>query len=62
MEVPISEFKAKCLALLEEVRATRKPIRMTRHGKPVGRGCAARISKRTKQNDRFQEGLDSFQG
>jgi prevent-host-death family protein len=35
MEVAISEFKAKCLALLEQVRRTRKPIRITRHGKPV---------------------------
>lgn len=35
VEVPISVFKAKCLALLEEVRRTRKPIRITRHGKPV---------------------------
>ena len=35
VEVPISEFKAKCLALLEEVRRTRRPIRITRHGKPV---------------------------
>ena len=35
LEVPISEFKAKCLALLEEVRRTRQPIRITRHGKPV---------------------------
>ncbi len=34
-EVPISEFKAKCLALLEQVRKTKKPIRITRHGKPV---------------------------
>jgi prevent-host-death family protein len=34
-EVAISEFKAKCLALLEQVRATKKPIRITRFGKPV---------------------------
>jgi prevent-host-death family protein len=34
-EVAISEFKAKCLALLEQVRQTRKPIRVTRFGKPV---------------------------
>ena len=34
-EVAISEFKAKCLALLEQVRRTRKPIRITRHGKIV---------------------------
>lgn len=35
IEVSISEFKAKCLALLEQVRRTRQPIRITRHGKPV---------------------------
>ena len=34
-EVAISEFKAKCLALLEQVRKTKKPIRITRYGKPV---------------------------
>lgn len=34
-EIPISQFKAKCLALLEQVRKTKKPIRITRHGKPV---------------------------
>ena len=35
LEVTISEFKAKCLALLEQVRRTRQPIRITRHGKAV---------------------------
>jgi prevent-host-death family protein len=34
-EIAISEFKAKCLAVLERVRATKKPIRITRFGKPV---------------------------
>jgi prevent-host-death family protein len=34
-EIAISEFKAKCLALLEQVRATKRPIRVTRFGKPV---------------------------
>lgn len=34
-EVAISKFKAKCLALLERVNKTRKPIRVTRFGKPV---------------------------
>jgi len=33
--VQISEFKAKCLALLEEVSKTKKPIRVTRFGKPI---------------------------
>ncbi len=34
-EIAISEFKAKCLAILERVEKTREPIRITRHGKPV---------------------------
>jgi prevent-host-death family protein len=34
-EIAISEFKAKCLGILEEVRKTRKPIRVTRFGKSV---------------------------
>ena len=34
-EIAISEFKAKCLRLLEEVRKTKRPIRITRRGKPV---------------------------
>jgi prevent-host-death family protein len=34
-QVAISEFKAKCLELLEQVRRTRQALRVTRHGKPV---------------------------
>ena len=34
-EVAISVFKAKCLGILEEVRKTRRPVRVTRFGKPV---------------------------
>jgi prevent-host-death family protein len=34
-EIPISKFKATCLAVLERVRRTNQPIRVTRFGKPV---------------------------
>lgn len=34
-EIAISEFKSKCLAILEQVRLTKTPIRVTRFGKPV---------------------------
>ena len=34
-EIAISKFKATCLAVLERVRKTRKPIRVTRFGVPV---------------------------
>ena len=33
--MPISKFKATCLATLERVRRTGKPLRVTRFGKPV---------------------------
>lgn len=34
-EIAISTFKAKCLAILERVRRTKQPIRVTRFGKPI---------------------------
>jgi len=34
-EMAISKFKATCLAVLERVRKTRKPIRITKFGEPV---------------------------
>jgi antitoxin (DNA-binding transcriptional repressor) of toxin-antitoxin stability system len=33
--MPISKFKATCLAALERVRRTGRPLRVTRFGKPV---------------------------
>ena len=34
-EISVSEFKAKCLGLIEQVDKTRQPLRITRHGRPV---------------------------
>ena len=34
-EIPISKFKATCLAVLEDVRRTGAPVRVTRFGRPV---------------------------
>jgi len=34
-EIAISKFKATCLAVLEDVRRTGTPIRVTRFGRPV---------------------------
>jgi prevent-host-death family protein len=34
-EIAISKFKATCLAVLEQVRRTGQPVRVTRFGKPV---------------------------
>jgi len=48
-EIAISEFKAKCLGILEEVRKTRKPIRVTRFGKPVAEVVPPSPEKREKR-------------
>lgn len=34
-EIAISEFKAKCTAVVDGVSKTKEPVRITRHGKPV---------------------------
>lgn len=44
-EVAISVFKAKCLGIVEEVRKTRKPIRITRFGEPVAEVIPPTIEK-----------------
>jgi prevent-host-death family protein len=35
--VAAGEFKARCLQLMEQVRATRQPIVITKRGKPVAK-------------------------
>ena len=44
-EIAISKFKATCLAVLEDVRRTGKPVRVTRFGKPVAEVVPARPAK-----------------
>jgi prevent-host-death family protein len=34
-EVPAGEFKARCLKLMDEVQMTRRPLVITKRGKPV---------------------------
>lgn len=34
-EIAVSEFKAKCLGILKQVQKTKKPLRITRFGKPL---------------------------
>ena len=35
--VPAGQFKAQCLALMDEVEQTREPILVTKRGKPVAK-------------------------
>jgi prevent-host-death family protein len=34
-EVTISDFRAKCFSLLNQVQKTKQPLRVTRFGKPI---------------------------
>lgn len=36
-KIAAAEFKARCLALMEDVRSTREPIVITKRGKPVAK-------------------------
>jgi prevent-host-death family protein len=35
--MPAGEFKAKCLAVMDEVQASGEPVVLTKRGKPVAR-------------------------
>lgn len=39
--IPAGEFKAKCLAIMDEVNATGEPVIVTKRGKPVARVSSA---------------------
>ena len=45
-EIPISKFKATCLGVLERVRKTRQPIRVTRFGAAVAEVVPPTIPER----------------
>jgi len=34
-KIPAAQFKAQCLAVVEQVEESRRPVVITRHGKPV---------------------------
>ena len=44
--LPVSKFKATCLAVLQRVKKTGRPVRITRFGKPVADVVPPRIAKR----------------
>ena len=43
--MPISKFKATCLAVLQRVRRTGRPVLVTRFGKPVAEVVAPRAAE-----------------
>jgi prevent-host-death family protein len=43
--LPAGIFKAQCLALMDEVEATREPIVITKRGRPVARLVPVEVEK-----------------
>jgi prevent-host-death family protein len=56
-EIPISKFKATCLAVLERVRETGEPIVVTRFGHPIAQIVPP---EEAKQTPRFGTGVGSI--
>lgn len=48
-EIAISKFKATCLAVLERVRKTGKPILVTRFGEPVAEVVPPSVPEKPKR-------------
>ena len=46
MEISAAEFKAKCLKLMDEIARTRKPIVITKRGKPIAKLVPAKPAPR----------------
>ena len=46
-EIAVSKFKATCLSSLDRVRATGRPLRVTRFGKPLADVVPPRITARS---------------
>jgi hypothetical protein len=34
-QIAVSKFKSTCLAVIEDVRRTRKPVQLMRYGRPI---------------------------
>jgi prevent-host-death family protein len=58
-KVAISEFKAKCISLIDEVQKTKRPICITRFGKPIAE--VSPPSAKTKGADWFGSMKDEIQ-
>lgn len=47
--MPISKFKAHCLSVMDRVRRTGRPVRVTRYGRPVADVVPAAPAKRERR-------------
>ena len=60
--IPISKFKATCLALLDQVNRTSKPLEITRNGKSIAIIYPSPIGKNKSELFGCMRGHGSIQG
>ena len=60
--VAISEFKAKCLSLLEEVNKTKKPLLVTKFGKAIAEINPPSVNQKSRTWVGSMEGDIKFLG
>jgi prevent-host-death family protein len=56
--VPVTEFKARCLSLLETVARTGHPLLVTKHGKPLARVMPTGGAKTRRPQDTLFESVE----
>ena len=57
-EIAVSKFKATCLAVIEDVRRTGRPVRVTRFGKPVAEVVPVRVRPKKSWIGSMEGSLD----
>ena len=62
MEINVTEFKAKCLGLLDKVGLTREPIVITKRGKPVAKVVPVEQESQPKNHFGYMSGTITIQG
>lgn len=61
--MPAGEFKAKCLAVMDEVQATGQPVIVTKRGKPVARLTPIQLAaKQSPESSNATNGFPAAQG
>jgi prevent-host-death family protein len=60
--MPIAKFKAQCLAVMDRVRRTGQPVRVTRYGRPVADMVPAAAAARQKRELGFLKDATTISG
>jgi len=62
MEIPVTEFNAKCLRLLAKMGATREPIIITKRAKPVAKVVPVEQEGQPPNHFRYMAGTPTIGG